>query len=583
MFKAYNTSQINSVKRIRILQFVVFCAFAFLIAGLFFFQVIHGGLYGHLAAQNRLRIVRTAPPRGYIIDAYGMPLAANVRTFNICGYPMDLRKDDNITVVARMMNRHGIPMTPEELQKNVDKQYSAPYRAVTVASNLTFAQITELVTEKNFRTLLFPISVWRRSYPRGALTAHAVGYIAEITKNELETLDGSYYRGGDMIGKNGIEAVYEEELRGEFGEEIIEVDSRGRKLRDISSVPQKQGHNVKLTIDAAAQEYAAELMGHYRGALIVMDVETGAVRCLYSSPSYDSNLLTWGISASDWSRLTDNRERPMMNRAISSAYPPASTFKVITATAALESGTVSRGTIFRCPGYYELGNRRFRCWKHSGHGNENVVTALRDSCDVYFYEAAAKMGIDNLIKSAAKYGVGSKTGIDITSEAGGTIAGREWKEKRIHEHWYGGDTVNYSIGQGYVLMTPLQVVRAYAAIANGGKLLKPRINSAAPVEYTRLDVSQNVLQLLRQGLLEVTRSGTGKRASSFGVSVAGKTGTAQNSQGDDHAWFVGYAPVDKPKYAAVVIAEAGKGGSSVGGPIVGQMLNFLINRSGGDL
>ena len=473
--------------------------------------------------------------------------------------------------------RNGIPINEEELKKLIEKQYSAPYRAITVASNLTFAQAAELITDKDFSEALFLSPVWKRTYPAGKFTAHVVGYVAEITKDELEARKESSYRGGDMIGKNGIEAWYDQDLNGVPGEEVIEVDAKGRKLRDISYSQPQRGRDTVLTIDLAAQRYAAELIGNFRGAVVAMDVNDGSVKCLYSSPSYDPNPFTWGISNKEWAALTDHKERPMMNRAISGGYPPASTFKIVTASSVLENKVATTSTTVRCPGYFELGDRRFRCWLRSGHGTENVMRALRDSCDVYFYQTATWLGIDRLIATADKYGVGEKTGIDLLGEISGTIAGPEWKKERIKENWYGGDTVNYSIGQGYVLMTPVQLLRAYAAIANGGRLPKPRINSKAPPEYRKLEVSPDIIKIMQEGLREVTSTGTGRRASSFGVQVAGKTGTAQNAHGEDHAWFAGYAPVQAPRYAVVVIAEAGKGGGAVAGPIVGKMLNFLIN------
>ena len=570
-------NRFNMEFRIRFLQSVVIVTLCVLVCGLVFFQILKGSEYINLASQNRLRIIRGVPPRGMITDAYGAPLALNVRTFNINAYPVDLQKDENLQLVSTVLQRNGIPMDVEKLKELVEKQYSAPYRAITVTGNLTFSQITELVMDKDFSNIMFFTPVWRRTYPAGKFAAHVVGYVAEITKKELETKDASMYKGGDSIGKNGVEAWYEEELHGTAGEEVIEVDSRGRKLRDIRYIESRHGKDMKLTIDLAAQRYAADLIGRYRGAIIAMDVNDGSVKCLYSSPSYDPNPLTWGISNKEWAALTDHRERPMMNRAISGGYPPASTFKVITASAGLANRTISTRTLVRCPGYFELGNRRFRCWKKSGHGSDNVIAALRDSCDVFFYQTATWLGIDKLAAMAAKYGVGEKTGIDLTSEINGTLAGSAWKKKRIKENWYGGDTVNYSIGQGYVLMTPIQLLRAYAAIANGGKLFTPRLNSAAEPEYRKLGVSPEIIRILQAGLLEVTRSGTGRRSNTFGVSVAGKTGTAQNAQGDDHAWFVGYAPANKPRYAVVAIAEAGKAGSAVTGPMVGKLLNYFVN------
>lgn len=562
------------------LNFIVVFAAAtllMLLAGLAYFQLINGDDYVRLAAQNRLRIMRIMPQRGVISDRNGVPLALNVRTFNVCSYPVDIMKEETARKVVDLLVRHGIPMDGEQLKSVVEKQYSAPYRAIAVAQNLTLAQVSELIMDADFSDALFLAQVWRRTYPAGAYTAHVVGYVGEITSEELETRRALGYRGGDMVGKNGIEAWYEDELQGQHGEEVIEVDSRGRRLRDVSFTESKTGAQMTLTLDLTAQRYAAELLGNFRGALVAMDVNDGSVVCLYSSPSYDTNPLTWGISSREWAELLDQKERPMMNRAISGAYPPASTFKIVTASAVLEGKAVTTSTTVRCPGYFELGGRRFRCWRRTGHGNENVVTAIRDSCDVFFYQSSLWLGINKLVNTAAKFGIGERTGIDLTSEAAGNIAGPAWKKNRFKESWYGGDTVNYSIGQGYVLMTPLQVVRAYASVANGGKLYTPRLNSERPPEYQRLELSPEIIKLLQKGLLEVTGTGTGRVASRFGVHVAGKTGTAQNPHGEDHAWFAGYAPANAPKYAVVVIAEAGRGGSAVAAPMVGKMLNFLVN------
>lgn len=564
-------------RRLSLLQALVVVTLVLLIAGLAFFQLVKGDDYIRLASHNRLRIMKILPPRGVISDRNGAPLAVNVRTFNLNCYPVDLMKDTNAKQVIELLNRNGIPMDSEQLKTLLEKQYSAPYRAITVAQNLTLAQVSEIIMDKDFKDTLFLSQVWRRTYPAGNYTAHVVGYVGEITKEELDMRTGSDYRGGDIIGKNGIEAWYEEALQGSVGEEVIEVDSRGRKLRDITYKEPLRGEDMTLTLDLTAQHYAAELLGSYRGAIVAMDINDGSIVCLYSSPSYDTNPLTWGISSKEWRELTDQKERPMMNRAISGAYPPASTFKIVTASAVLDGKAATTKTVVRCPGYYEIGGRRFRCWQRHGHGNENVITALRDSCDVYFYTTATWLGINKLIDMAHRFGVGTKTGIDLTGEISGTIAGPTWKKRRIKENWYGGDTVNYSIGQGYLLMTPLQIVRAYAAIANGGKLYVPKLYADKKPEYKLLDISPAIMNILRKGLLEVTGSGTGRRASQYGVQVAGKTGTAQNPHGEDHAWFAGYAPAKNPKYAVAAIAEAGKGGSVVAGPMVGKMLNLLVN------
>lgn len=309
-----------------------------LIGGLAYFQILKGDEYVELASRNRLRVVRLSPPRGVIRDANGVPLAVNVRTFDVKAYPMDLQKEGNMERVAALFRRKGIPMDASSLAEAVEKQYVAPYRAVSVVSNLTLAQVADLMGEEEFRGLLFPFPVWRRVYPAGDLVAHVVGYVGEVTKEELEELEDPRYQGGDVIGKNGIEAWYEQELRGEVGEDAVEVDARGRKLKDVSHVEPVRGKDVTLTLDLGAQRLAANLMSGQRGALIAMDVRDGSVKVLFSSPTFDPNPLTWGISAKEWRALITDRDRPMMNRAVSGTYPPASTFKVVTAIAALEEG-----------------------------------------------------------------------------------------------------------------------------------------------------------------------------------------------------------------------------------------------------
>jgi len=567
-------------RRLLYLRNIFVFTLSLLILGLGYFQLVRGDRYIELAADNRLRMIRLNPPRGNIYDASGVPLAVNVRTFDIKGYPMDISKEDDYIHVAALFARHGIPMTPESLKESIDKQYAVPYRAVSVATNLTLAQVSDLVMDPAFSKTLFPSPVWRRIYPAGALVAHAIGYVGAITRDELEEQRDLYYQGGDIIGKSGVEYVYETELRGTVGDQIVEVDSRGRRLRDVDYNEPQKGGDLRLTLDLAAQREAVRLMEGKRGAVVAMNVNDGSVYVFCSVPTYDPNPLTWGISSKEWAGLQGDKELPLMNRVMSGAYPPGSTFKVVTASALLMERTVTTANTAYCPGYFTLGNppRTFRCWRRSGHGTENLHGALRDSCDVYFYEMSVRMGIDKLIKWSRAYGVGERTGIDLPGESRGNIAGREWKRARLKEGWYQGDTVNYSIGQGYLLMTPLQLARAYAAVANGGRLVEPRLNSEKPVAYTETGVSKAAHDVIRRGIYDVVRTGTGRRAGTFGVELAGKTGTAQNPHGEDHAWFAGYAPPDKPKFVVVALVEGGGAGSSVAGPIVGQMLKYLIDH-----
>ncbi|GHV50602.1 beta-lactamase [Synergistales bacterium] len=567
-------------KRLTYVRNIFIFSLSFLVVGLVYFQLVKADEYVELASGNRLRMIRLLPPRGNIYDSSGVPLAVNVKTFDIKAYPMDIKDDDDFKNVASLFERHGIPMTPEKLKESVEKQYVAPYRAVSVATNLTLAQVSDLVMDASFSRELFPSPVWRRIYPVGSLVAHVVGYVGEITRDELESQRDLYYQGGDTIGKTGIESQYEEELRGAVGEQVVEVDSRGRMLRDVNYSDPQKGSDVKLTLDIAAQREAAELMNDRRGAIVAMDVNNGDVIVLHSSPSYDPNPLTWGISNKEWSALMNATERPMMNRVIGGVYPPGSTFKVVTASAMLMERSANHSTQVTCTGSFQLGPQTFRCWKRSGHGSEVMVTAFRDSCDVYFYQLSVRTGIDKLIKWGRALGVGEKTGIDLPGEVRGNIAGRDWKRSAFKESWYQGDTVNYSIGQGFLLMTPLQITRTFAVFANGGKLVTPRLNADKPPIITDSKISKEYINLIRRGLHDVVRTGTGRAAGRYGVDVAGKTGTAQNSHGNDHAWFVGYAPANNPKYVVTALVEEGGAGSSVAAPIVAKMLAYLLENNG---
>lgn len=546
-----------------------------LVVALFRLQVLQSDLYVNLAARNRLRLVRMPPARGRILDVNGTVLATNVQTFDLMVYPLDLQDKETAEEVSRFLKARGIPLEVEQMLARVRKEFTVPYRAVTLLPNLTLAQLSSLVSDPDFPRQLFPVPVWRRVYPAGPLVAHVLGYVGEVTREELERYSPGDYRGGDYVGKGGVEEFYESVLRGTPGQEAIEVDARGRKVKRIGFMEPGQGKDLELALDLGAQRLASELMAGRVGAVFAMDVHNGNVKVLFSSPNFDANPLAWGISSREWNELMRDPERPMLNRVIAGTYPPASTFKVVPAFAALAENAVTKRTTFNCTGGTRVGNRFFRCWKRDGgHGPVNVVKGLRDSCDVFFYQAGLRTGIDALVKWGAVFGVGEPTGIDLPGEARGNIAGPAWKLERFKERWYPGDTANYSIGQGFLLLTPIQLARIYAAIANGGKLVTPRLLKGAKTSVS-LQLPEGPLAIVKEGIEEVVLRGTGRRAGLYGVSVAGKTGTAENPHGDDHAWFVGYAPVENPRYVAVALIEAGLHGSSAAGPVVGELLGYL--------
>ncbi len=397
---------------------------AVLAGGLYFFQVVHADTYIRLASNNRLRLIRFPPVRGEIYDRNGALLAVNVTTFDIMGYPLDIEKNDMLERLAELLSGHGIPFTAEDLSRSIKRQSWAPYRVVRLVVNITLAQMADLVADPEFPRELFPLPVWRRTYPAGSLASNITGYVGEISENELRQFSGGNYVAGDQIGKNGIERQYEDLLRGTPGEESVEVDARGRKVRTIDARPAGRGQDLHLTIDLGAQRLAADLMKGYRGAIVVMDANTGEVLVLYSSPSYDNNPLAWGVSVREWNALLNDPEKPMLDRSISGQYPPASTFKALVGLAALEEKETNTSVTVHCSGAFTLGNRTFRCWKRSGHGTVNLLKALQESCDVYFYQVGLKLGISRLLKWCSLFGLGSPTGIDLPANRRGSSLAR---------------------------------------------------------------------------------------------------------------------------------------------------------------
>ncbi|MBQ7219835.1 MAG: penicillin-binding protein 2 [Synergistaceae bacterium] len=564
--------------RLKLFLYGMGLSFAFLMFGLYMCQIYQGDKYIRLAHNNRLRLIRSAAPRGEIFDRNGVPLAVNDTSFCIMGYPLDLNTPAKLDRLSKILMRHGIPINIPDLEKTIKQQRSAPYRVMRIVPNLTMTQMAELVADYDFPRELFPMSVWRRTYPAGSTVANVLGYVSEISEEELKARTEDGYAGGDLIGKTGIERSYEEILRGSPGQEALEVDARGRKIRTLDANPAVKGEDLHLTLDMGAQKLAVELLSNWKGAIVAMDVHTGEVLALASSPVYDNNPIAWGVSAREWRDIVFDPNRPMLDRAIAGVYPPASTFKAFMSIAALEEDCITPSTMIACRGGLRMGSHLFKCWKHSGHGSLNVMGALQHSCDVFFYQTGLRTGIDRLVKWGTILGLGQLTGIDLPGESSGNMAGPDWKMRRFKSQWASGDTVNYSIGQGYMLMTPIQIARLYAAIANNGSLVTPHLNKKGYKTPKKLPVTPKKLAIVQQGLERVVSIGTGSRAGRFGVSIAGKTGTAQNSHGDDHALFAGYAPADNPKYVAVAVVENGKHGSSVAAPMVGEMLAYLLTH-----
>lgn len=420
----------------------------------------------------------------------------------------------------------------------------------------------------DFPALLLEVSA-KREYIRGKIASNVLGYLGLINRSEFERLKPYGYRMNDLVGRDGVEKYYDEYLRGKHGGKQVEVDYRGREAATLGLKEPVSGKDVRLTIDLDLQKFCDGLLEDKRGAIIAMDPVRGAILASASAPSYDPTVFIDRDRRKEVSKILRNKDYPLLNRAMSGAYPPGSVFKVVVATAALETGASVPETAFSCPGYLKLGRARFKCWRKNGHGVQTLKEAIKNSCNVYFFRLGLLVGADGISDFAERFGFGAPTGIDLPGEISGTCPGPDWKKRRFKEKWYKGDTVNYAIGQGYLLCSPLQIARTISVFANGGYLVQPYVVeevggiSLGANEKVKLDISPETLETVREGLRKVVNDprGTGMKAKLKCVVVSGKTGTAQTSRGKSHGWFMGFAPFEDAKLTVVIFDEyGGKGG-----------------------
>lgn len=552
--------------RDRILASTIIALFALLCAGLIYNQFIRFSYYSKLSRNNSIRIIPIDAPRGNIFDRNGAALVSNRLSFDVAIVYRELRdKQRLIRLLSETMDMAG-----RDISDALAKASRRPYAEVTILEDIDKDKALMLEEASFDIDGLIIETRSRRDYPYDTSGSHVFGYLSEIGENELEGLRDYGYRMGDLVGRSGMEKQYEAFLKGVNGGTQVEVDSRGRRTRVLGLKEPSDGKDLYLTIDLSLQAASDKLLGEHKGAVCAMNPATGEVLALASHPSFDPNVFV--IPKSSDKRvglLKDKVGRPMSNRAISGLYPPGSVFKIVTASAALETKKINQNTRFVCQGTYHLGAASFDCWKSEGHGSQNITEALMNSCNVFFYNAGRAAGVDALENYAKLFGFGKSTGIDLPDEVKGMVPGRAWKRLYKNSGWYEGETVNYSIGQGYLLTTPIQVVNMMSVIANGGSLVRPylvkRVGETV-IQQERpkyIGIKADTIRLIRQGLYEVVNNanGTARRARIEGAVVAGKTGTAQNPHGRTHAWFAGFAPYNKPKICVVVFLEhGGKGG-----------------------
>ncbi|MBF0112113.1 MAG: penicillin-binding protein 2 [Desulfamplus sp.] len=595
-------------KRLMNTAVIILAAFALLLLRFVYLQVVEGDEYRRLSKNNCIRLQSVPAPRGMIYDRNGTLLVDNIPSFDL---KITLQDADPLNdTIDKLADFTSIPI--EELMERVDagKRVSI-YKPLLLKRNITRDQLA-VVEAHGFDLPGIKVDVEpMRNYIYKKSAAHVIGYLGEVNLQEIENNTYTDVRAGDSIGRYGAEKAFEDILRGKRGGRQIEVDASGRLVRVINTVEPIPGKNILLTIDAALQQKTEEIMEQYTGAVVAIDPSNGDVLTMVSSPSFDLNDFIGGISSEKWKALISNPDKPMANKAIQGEYPPASTYKIITAIAALEEGVMDINTTHFCPGFYKYGNREYRCWKKSGHGRVNIIKALEKSCDVYFYKVGESLGVDTLAKYAVGSGLGKLTQIELANERPGLVPTAAWKKRRFGTPWQGGETLSIAIGQGFNLATPLQMAVLISAVGNNGTIYRPRILKSIQDYNEPIDVSKNLhseilgglpasnqtLKLVKEGLLNVVESegGTARLVRIKGVDIAGKTGTAQvfslkKSDRDskrkfarhlrDHAWFVCYAPAQSPMIAVATIIEHGEHGSTAAAPVASEVIRTWLELKG---
>jgi penicillin-binding protein 2 len=570
---------------------------------LYYLQVIRHHDLAELADRNRIRIQRLPALRGLVFDRHLRPLVDTKPSFDAVVVPED--SPDIAATITRLEKLIG----PNNMAKKIDDaddEGRPEFEPVVVEERMDWSQVVALETHQLELPGVSLQVTPRRHYLYDSLAAHLLGYVGEVTVKDLNRLPD--YRMGDDIGKFGLERSWESTLRGDSGGQEIEVDSVGRRLRLLREIPERPGNSIVMTIDLDLQRVAEDSIGARSGSLVAIDPNTGYILAMASHPSYNPNIFTGGIQSSAWHELITDPSHPLENRSIQGIYPPGSTFKVVDSIAGLMDRTMTPSTSYYCPGGLYFGNREYRCWRKQGHGNILFHRAIVESCDVFFYLVGQHLGVDRIAAWAHALGLGKKTGIDLDNEIAGTIPSTDWKQRRFHERWYPAETLSVAIGQGYVAVTPIQLAQLAAEVANGGTLYKPQfvrqidaldgsvVKTFPPIVENETRIAPSVLAELRSAMADVIAApnGTGKSARIDGITIAGKTGTAQvvkeaqgartketalSDKNRDHGWFMAFAPVDHPKIAIACIIEHSGHGGSTAAPVVKAVMEryFQLN------
>ncbi|MFC1658086.1 penicillin-binding protein 2 [Candidatus Omnitrophota bacterium] len=553
------------MKSLRIFHSLVIAGFLFLLSALIYHQIVRFEEYSQLSQVNRIRILPQSASRGRILDRNGNILAGSTLSYDLVVMPSEkLIAQEQISKLSSILS-----LSEKQLKSKYSSGYTTPFTPVLLESDIP---LTQAVAVGQLKYDLPQVSIQpnsKRVYPLGNVVSHILGYLGKIDVWRWEQLKQYGYSMQDLIGYSGVEEVYDYVLRPREGGMQVEVDSKGRLSRILGFKSPQEGGDIELTIDLRLQEIIYDsLLGH-TGCAIVLDPVNGEVLALGSMPDFNPGVFQ-GNQPYLINALLNDADAPLFNRAINGLYPPGSIFKIIVAAAGLERGKIDLSSKFFCSGKKQIGQRQFHCWKT--HQEEDIVDALADSCNVFFYNLGLRLGPQLINEYALKFGFGQRTGIDLNAEAKGFLPYSLWQRIKRPQRWFAGDTANFSIGQGQTLVTPMQVARMMAAIANGGTLVRPRLLksetqagqtlTSASLQAVNLPLSSKNLEIIRQGLAGAVNKtgGTAHSLSGIGVSVAGKTGTAQVAEATSHAWFAGYFPVDKPRFVLCVFLEHGGAG-----------------------
>ena len=596
------------IKRVAVLSFIFFVLFCVLAGRLFYLQVLQGEKYLLMAEKNRLSVRLTLAPRGYIYDRNGVKLAENRKTFQAV---LIKEQADDYKKTLRRFNAL-LPLDEDELKRiEQDASRKRAFMPMRVKDNLTFEEMSLLqVNAPDLPGINIEEGI-NRYYAEGDIATHVVGYVSLLNDKDLDgDKDNPLFDlPGYRIGRLGIEQAFEDKLQGTPGVRKTEVNAFGRSVRILEDTPPIPGEDIHLTIDARLQKMALKAFGKESGSAILTDVKTGEVLAMVSAPSFDPNLFTVPLSVKNWKMLSENPKTPLQNKAISGLYSPGSTFKIVLTLAGLESQDITAHSKVKCTGRTKLGNQLFHCWKRDGHGSVNATEALKHSCDVYYYETSQQIGVDKIVSVADRLGFGKTTGVELKGEKKGLLPSRLWKETVKGDGWRMGDTLNLSIGQGFLNATPMQLARMITIVAGGGtdkQLTLIKDDDKIQTEHQALGFSKAHLKVVYNGMNAVVNSekGTayGSRFTYKGQKMAGKTASTQvrritlkerqegiKSQDElpwkyrDHAMFVAFAPVDKPRYAVAVVVEHGGGGARAAAPIASKILYETLRLEDEDL